>query len=33
MTVALTIVPIFLLILLGALMRRWFGLRDDFWLQ
>ena len=33
MTVALTIVPIFLLILLGAVMRRWFGLRDDFWPQ
>ena len=33
MTVALTIVPIFLLILLGALMRRWFGLCDDFWPQ
>ncbi len=33
MTVALTIAPIFLLILLGALMRRWFGLRDDFWPQ
>lgn len=33
MTVAQTIVPIFLLILLGAVMRRWFGLRDDFWPQ
>lgn len=33
MTVALTIVPIFLLILLGAVMRRWFGLRDEFWPQ
>lgn len=33
MTVAQTIVPIFLLILLGAVMRRWFGLRDEFWPQ
>jgi malonate transporter len=33
MTVAQTIVPIFLLILIGAVMRRWFGLRDDFWPQ
>ncbi|MDD2702243.1 MAG: AEC family transporter [Sideroxydans sp.] len=33
MTVAQTIVPIFLLILLGAAMRRWFGLRDEFWPQ
>lgn len=33
MTVAQTIVPIFLLILIGAAMRRWFGLRDDFWPQ
>jgi predicted permease len=33
MTVAQTIIPIFLLILLGASMRRWFGLREDFWPQ
>lgn len=33
MTVAQTIVPIFLLILLGAAMRRWFGLQHDFWPQ
>lgn len=33
MTVAQTIAPIFLLILLGAVMRRWFGLRDEFWPQ
>ncbi len=33
MFVAQTIVPIFLLILLGVAMRRWFGLREDFWPQ
>jgi malonate transporter and related proteins len=33
MFVAQTIVPIFLLILLGVGMRRWFGLREDFWPQ
>jgi len=33
MFVAQTIVPIFLLILLGVSMRRWFGLREDFWPQ
>jgi predicted permease len=33
MFVAQVITPIFLLILLGAVMRRWFGLRDDFWPQ
>jgi predicted permease len=33
MTVAQTIIPIFLLILLGVAMRRWFGLREDFWPQ
>jgi predicted permease len=33
MSVAQTIVPIFLLILLGVIMRRWFGLREDFWPQ
>lgn len=33
MTVAGTIGPIFLLILLGAAMRRWFGLQHDFWPQ
>ena len=33
MFVAQIIVPIFLLILLGVSMRRWFGLRDDFWPQ
>lgn len=26
-------IPIFLLILLGVAMRRWFGLREDFWAQ
>lgn len=31
MSVAQTIIPIFLLILLGVAMRRWFGLREDFW--
>lgn len=33
MFVAQIIVPIFLLILLGVSMRRWFGLREDFWPQ
>jgi malonate transporter and related proteins len=33
MSVAQTIIPIFLLILLGLAMRRWFGLREDFWPQ
>lgn len=33
MSVAHTILPIFLLILLGVAMRRWFGLREDFWPQ
>ncbi len=33
MFVVLTIAPIFLLILLGVVMRRWFGLREDFWPQ
>ena len=33
MSVAQTIIPIFLLILLGVAMRRWFGLREDFWPQ
>jgi malonate transporter len=33
MSVAHTIIPIFLLILLGVSMRRWFGLREDFWPQ
>ena len=33
MFVAQVITPIFLLILLGAVMRRWFGLREDFWPQ
>ncbi len=33
MSVAQTIIPIFLLILLGVSMRRWFGLREDFWPQ
>jgi hypothetical protein len=33
MFVVQTIIPIFLLILLGAAMRRWFGLREDFWPQ
>jgi predicted permease len=33
MFVAQAIIPIFLLILLGAVMRRWFGLREDFWPQ
>jgi malonate transporter len=33
MFVAQTIVPIFLLILLGVAMRHWFGLREDFWPQ
>lgn len=33
MFVVQTIVPIFLLILLGVMMRRWFGLREDFWPQ
>lgn len=33
MSAALTIIPIFLLILLGVAMRRWFGLREDFWPQ
>lgn len=33
MFVAQAIIPIFLLILLGVVMRRWFGLRDDFWPQ
>lgn len=33
MAVAQIIIPIFLLILLGLAMRRWFGLREDFWPQ
>jgi malonate transporter and related proteins len=33
MSVAQTIIPIFLLILLGLALRRWFGLREDFWPQ
>jgi len=33
MFVLQTIIPIFLLILLGVAMRRWFGLREDFWPQ
>ncbi len=33
MFVIQTIIPIFLLILLGVVMRRWFGLREDFWPQ
>lgn len=33
MHVAQTIIPIFLLILLGVAMRRWFGMREDFWPQ
>lgn len=33
MFIAQTITPIFLLILLGVSMRRWFGLREDFWPQ
>jgi malonate transporter len=33
MFVAQTIIPIFLLILLVVAMRRWFGLREDFWPQ
>ena len=33
MFVIQTIIPIFLLILLGASMRHWFGLREDFWPQ
>jgi malonate transporter len=33
MSVAQTIIPIFLLILLGVAMRHWFGLREDFWPQ
>lgn len=33
MFVAQTIIPIFLLILLGVSLRRWFGLREDFWPQ
>jgi hypothetical protein len=33
MFVVQTIIPIFILILLGVAMRRWFGLRDDFWPQ
>lgn len=33
MSVSQTIIPIFLLILLGVAMRRWFGLREDFWPQ
>ncbi len=33
MSVAQTIIPIFLLILLGVAMRRWFGLCEDFWPQ
>jgi predicted permease len=33
MTVVQVIVPIFLLIMLGASMRRWFGLSPDFWPQ
>ena len=33
MFVVQTIIPIFLLILLGVAMRRWFSLREDFWPQ
>ncbi len=33
MAVVQVILPIFLLILLGTAMRRWFGLRQDFWPQ
>jgi malonate transporter len=33
MFVAQTIIPIFLLVLLGTSMRRWFGLNQDFWPQ
>lgn len=33
MSVAQIIIPIFLLILLGVVMRRWFGLSSDFWPQ
>jgi len=33
MSVAQTVIPIFLLILLGACMRRWFGMSADFWPQ
>lgn len=33
MFIAQTIIPIFLLILFGVAMRRWFGLREDFWPQ
>jgi predicted permease len=33
MSVVQVIIPIFLLILLGVAMRRWFGLREDFWPQ
>jgi malonate transporter len=33
MFVAQTIIPIFLLILLGVAMHRWFGMREDFWPQ
>jgi len=33
MSIAQTIIPIFLLILLGVAMRRWFGLREEFWPQ
>jgi malonate transporter and related proteins len=33
MSVAQTIIPIFLLILLGMAMRRWFGMHEDFWPQ
>jgi malonate transporter and related proteins len=33
MFVLQTIAPIFLLILLGAVLRRWFGLREEFWPQ
>jgi malonate transporter len=32
-SIAQTIIPIFLLILLGVAMRRWFGMREDFWPQ
>lgn len=33
MSVAQIIIPIFLMILLGVAMHRWFGLREDFWPQ
>ena len=33
MSIAQTIIPIFLLILLGVAMRRWFAMREDFWPQ